>query len=427
VLQRCIKIHLKGGGIVAAIIVRIKKMRVRKFKFTIDKIKKLSPPINGKQYYIRDAEVNGLAISISKSGKKSFIFWRKIHGIARTKLLGYFPDISIEQARGIASSWNAAIATGQNPFEAASAFKGEPTLQEAFSEYISRHASKKRKTWAEMQKIFERHVKSLKMRKLSTITPRDAERLHQFIFQTKGKYIANRVVQLLRAVYNKSKTWKLYSGENPFAGISLYREIPREHFLSEEEIAKLLQALEKETNDSLGDFVKLSLFTGVRKANLMSLRWDYIDWENGTLTIPDTKSNHSQTVTLGPIEIELLKERSEGVSGEGEFVFPGAGKTKHLTDLKHSWTTLRKRVGIEDCTIHDLRRSLAAGMANANINVALIKSTMNHSELKTTLAHYAKTHKKAELEAKQIIQQKWLNRSNSKIAGKETATLKRIK
>ena len=88
--------------------------------------------------------------------------------------------------------------------------------------------------------------------------------------------------------------------------------------------------------------------------------------------------------------------------------FPALAATGHLTDFKKSWSTLRGQLGLEDVTVHDLRRSLAAGMASQNVNVALVKSALNHADLKTTLKHYALTGKQAELEARQLVQNVWL-------------------
>jgi len=81
---------------------------------------------------------------------------------------------------------------------------------------------------------------------------------------------------------------------NPFAEISLYREIERDRVLSDEEAAKLLTALEAipavhNRERTLRDFILLSLLTGARKSNVMTMRWDEVDLKNGTWSIPQRK------------------------------------------------------------------------------------------------------------------------------------------
>lgn len=65
-------------------------------------------------------------------------------------------------------------------------------------------------------------------------------------------------------------------------------------------------------------------------------------------------------------------------------------------DPKKGWARLLIRAGINNCTLHDLRRNLGSWMASQNVNVALIQSALNHKDLKTTINVYARTAKDAE-------------------------------
>lgn len=67
-----------------------------------------------------------------------------------------------------------------------------------------------------------------------------------------------------------------------------------------------------------------------------------------------------------------------------------------------------KSLGLNDVTIHDLRRSLASGMASNNVNIALVKDALNHRDLKTTIAVYARTRKSAVVEAKESLHSSWV-------------------
>ncbi|MBZ0185686.1 MAG: site-specific integrase, partial [Candidatus Obscuribacterales bacterium] len=394
-------------------------------KFTKKRLQDLPPAVESKQDYFGDSETRGLEISVTRSGAKSFFFRRKVEGVTRRMWLGYFPDTSVDQARGRAAELNGQVSRGINVFAKGAADKNELTLQAIFDEYIERHAKKSRKTWQEMTKSFDRafeggvsrssaHSVDLRKKKVSEISHAMAESLHADVAKKRGQYAANRLVQILRAVYNKAKVWKLYEGDNPFNGITLYQEKPRDRFLSKEEAITLLSQLETEADDTLRDFIKLSLFTGIRKANLMAMRWQDIDLESGLLTIPDTKNNTKQDLVLGGHEIALLKERRRRMKAEGiltQFVFPGSGSTGHLMDLKKSWTTFRKRAGFtgdKSVTIHDLRRSLGAAMANANINIALVKAALHHKDMKTTVRVYAHTQQEAVRDARQLAHEAWL-------------------
>jgi integrase len=160
------------------------------------------------------------------------------------------------------------------------------------------------------------------------------------------------------------------------------------------------------------------------------MRFDELDLAAGNWSIPGrkTKNLQGQVIPLGPTEIAILKERRELLKAAGiigPYLFPGDGKTGHVQDIKRSWTTLRKRLEISDVTVHDLRRSLAASMASQNVNVSLIKSALNHKDLKTTLSVYAMTSKQAELEARQLAQSVWIKAAEQLPAGNAVKQLKK--
>jgi integrase len=399
----------------------------RKIHFTKRKLEELTCPEQSKQVYFFDDEVRGLEISVTPKGSKSFVYRRKVDGQKRRLWLGYFPDMTIDQARGKVRELNNLISDDVNVFDKDATRKEELTLEQLFDEYIERHAKKTRKTWTDMVDAFHRAFDGdkndrsrklsidLRKKKISAINQQMAEQVHGEIAKKRGEYSANRLVQLLRAVYNKGKKWKLVDGENPFTGITLFQEKPRERFLSKEEAIKLLTKLNEEAVTEEGiilkDFISLSLFTGIRKANLMALEWSDVDFVHGTLTIPDTKNGTKQELAMGGHEISILaarKARQERDGCDERFVFPGSGKTGHLMDLKKSWTSFRNRAGLADVTIHDLRRSLGASMANANVNIALVKAALHHKDMKTTINVYARTQNEAVRDARELVHNVWL-------------------
>ncbi|HEY9868862.1 MAG TPA: site-specific integrase [Candidatus Obscuribacterales bacterium] len=166
------------------------------------------------------------------------------------------------------------------------------------------------------------------------------------------------------------------------------------------EVKRLLHALLTEADHQIRDFVRLSLLTGARKSNIVSMRWQDIDLDSGVSTIPETKNGTSQTSALTAIEIAILAKRRTTI--DGDYVFPGRGPKGHLVEPKKAWKRLLAWADIKSCTLHDLRRNLGSWMASQNVNVALIQSALNHKDLKTTLSVYARTAKDAERRGREI-------------------------
>jgi len=375
-------------------------MKKRKINFTKAAIDALQFPAKGHRLRCYDSKTRGLLIEITAQGSKCFWLRRKINGRSNWERIGPYPYITIEQARNRADEINGEIAQGSSPFEARKAWEEELTLGELFHEYLERHARKKRKTAANMEKEFKRTLDHWRDHKLSTITNNDVEKLHGYLGRVRGIYTANRTIQLLRAVFNKGRCWKLFLKDNPAAGISLFPEKARERFLNKEEIRRLIQALLMEEDHQTRDFVMLSLLTGARKSNILSMRWDDVDLDSGTWTIPETKNGTSQTIALTATEVALLTQRR--ATTDSDYVFSGRGPRGHLVEPKKGWLRLLRTAAITNCTLHDLRRNLGSWMASQNVNVALIQSALNHKDLKTTLNVYARTAKEAERKGREV-------------------------
>ena len=392
----------------------------RRVNFTIATLKKLPVPENGKQIYFADTECPGLHVSVGAGGRKTFVFRRKVNGVSPRKEIGRFPEMTIEQARGMVGELLNRIALGENPFDEGLTARDRRTLSELFDEYIEGHAKKRRKTWAVMEKDFARNAGVLKGKKLVHITQADARLLHTNLSAERGPYTANRTIQLLKAVFNYGIRKGLIDVNNPFLGVDMAPEEARERFLSDEEIPGLFAALDEVDSAEedprkryLKDFILLCLFTGARKTNVLAMNFADIDLKHETWTIPgaSTKTGTKYVIALGRAEVEILKRR-QAVLHSG-FVFPGEGGTGHIVEPKRAWTTVRKLAGIADITLHDLRRSLGAALAADNVNVALIKGALNHRDIKTTMKHYALSNKSAERKVKQALQDRWIASTSS--------------
>lgn len=402
-----------------------KSARKGKARFTPKYIRSLICPNHMKQVYVSLLPDTHLYASVGRAGRKSFCFRCKLDGNWRTldldcrfddKLDDPLARLSMKKAEELAAGLTARVNRGENPFDERKAAITEPTLQELFDAYIERHVKKNGKRINDIVQNFSRWFEKLAKRKASSISQMEADKFHGFLNRERGPYAANRAVQLARAVYNKAKSWKLYCGENPFAGITLFPEESRDRVLSDDEAAGLIDALADAPAKhcdyrTLRDFILLDMSLGVRKSCMLSMEWAELDDKAHTWAIPASKAKNScgQVIKLGQEELNILAERKQLLKAAGivtRFVFPGSGKSGHVTDMKHSWTSLRKKLNLTDVTIHDLRRSLAASMANTGANIAVIKGALNHKDMATTVRVYARTNTEAQFEARQTVQAK---------------------
>jgi integrase len=227
-------------------------------------------------------------------------------------------------------------------------------------------------------------------RKLSTIQRTDVRSLHAEVGEKHGKVTANRLVQLVRTLFNWALKTELWSGENPARGITPFPESSRTRFVQPEELPKLFSALSQETNLDLRDFVLLALFTGARRSNVFAMRWDQLDVMRGLWTIPDPKSRVPYVIPLTEEALGILAQRRRRHPNV-EWIFPSSGWTGHITDMKRAWRSLLVRAKITGLRIHDLRRTLGSWQAGIGVSLPIIGKTLGHQSSDATEV-YARLH-----------------------------------
>lgn len=332
-----------------------------------------------KPYLVRDDEVTGLVVKVYPTGSKTFFLNVRVGRTVDMFKLGLWPDLNVAQVREKARKTRADLAMGKNP----KAEKKEGvTIGELFPVYMERHGNEK-KSGLKDRSHFERLLKPWQNYKLSEITRSKVEALHRDI----GKETpvqANRVLALLSTMFSKAIIWGYLKTENPCRGVKKFREISRDRFLSGEELGRFFEALDLTENPAFKDFILLSLFTGARKSNVLSMRWKDIDLERNVWKIPGelSKNGDPMQIPLGPDVLEILKARRAETSSV--FVLPGPGAKGHYMEPKRAWATLLKRAKLEDLRIHDLRRSMGSWMTIGGTSLPIVGKALGHKTSQAT-------------------------------------------
>ncbi len=321
------------------------KTKSNRINFTKAALLRIDVPEEGRSYCY-DSQVSGLGLMVFPSGTKTFFLYKRIGQRVEKIKLGRFPDLSIENARNKAHEQLAIIAGGKNPAIEKNKIRNEQTLGELFDLFFERHAipHKKPSSCKADNDNFNRYFSNWKKRQLSNISHNDIVILHTSIGKERGIYIANKVLALLNTMFNKAKSWG-WEGSNPATSIRKYKEKSRDRFLQPHEMPYFFEALEAETNDAAKDYIILSLLTGARKSNVLSMRWDEINIDQARWRIPETKNGEPMVVPLSQQALDIIKVRKEAASSA--WVFPSINSsTGHLQDPKKAWQRLLKRAEI---------------------------------------------------------------------------------
>ncbi|PYS50515.1 MAG: hypothetical protein DMF68_07070 [Acidobacteria bacterium] len=126
----------------------------------------------------------------------------------------------------------------------------------------------------------------------------------------------------------------------------------RERYLTFEEEAKLIEQLQG-CREHLRPIVICALYTGMRRGELLRLRWSKVDFEREIITVTETKTNRDRTVPMESIVNDVLRELKVWGSHPEDFVFPSHYTGSSFKDISRSFKTACKEAGIHDFRFHD--------------------------------------------------------------------------
>jgi integrase len=361
-----------------------------RFNFTLRAIEALPTPEKKRAMY-RDEQVRELGVMVQpKSGHRSYFWFRKVRERPVWKTIGNVADLSLEQARDAArklsndrAQWKLAGYRGVNPFEVP---REELTFAAAVEEYVKRRVPRSKNPENAERRLRQQLSRDLpaawRSRRLSEISRAEVIELHQKLQPRKAT--ANAAVRTVRKIFSCAIKNELWKGENPAAKLELIPLPCRKRYLRRDEAWQFFEALKTEPNPDLVDFVKLALWTGARKGDIMSMRWQDLSLDDNRWEVPDPKSD-PYAVALVPEAVEVLRARNR-LAGS-PYVFPSHGRTGHLTSLKERWRELLKRAGIVDLRIHDLRRTLGSWQAAQGASLQIIGKSLGHKSQAATVIY----------------------------------------
>lgn len=212
--------------------------------------------------------------------------------------------------------------------------------------------------------------------------------------QERGKVVkpstVNIELKVLRALYNFAIQCKS-ARENPVSEVDFFREVEKKpKFLQKEEIEELL-----DNSNGLYPVLYTFLKTGLRKSELINLKWKDIDFKRKYITIESkedwrTKTGNTREIPITDDLVEILNK----LPRTSDYVFLNSKGRKYGFHLTERVKRLAKSIGISDMTVHALRHTFISHLVMNGVDLVSIKELAGHSDIKTTMryAHLAPGH-----------------------------------
>ncbi len=402
-----------------------------KIKLTKIAVDKLPYSEKGKQVDYYDTELPAFGVRVSATSKVYFVR-KRINGKMTRVNLGRHGIATADDARNDAKDAFTDLRKGIDiNREKAKSMERGITLEKVYEDYQTARPAMKDRTKSVDTSLLNCHLSDWLKKPISDITDDMVKRRHLKVAKDSGANTGNNVMRLFRRLHR-------------FAGRSLKETLDRDlvkdalegqwfkvdrrqTVLKDYELPTWHKGVQKISNPVIRDYLLLLMFTGLRENEGLSLLWEDVDMEGQTFTIRKEIAKNKKAHTL-PMS-NYLKDLFQGRLDvrENDFVFPGSGKSGHLSETKRQVDFIERETkkmlngvetdedleklikeqpadkikpGIRFC-LHDLRRTFAS-IAESVVSYSVLKRLMNHSDKDVTQGYIILSVDKLRLPMQQV-------------------------
>jgi integrase len=338
--------------------------------------RRLDLPKGKAEAIVFDDDIPGFGLRLREGGSRAWVVQYKIGSKQRRMTLGSIKTVSATKARASAKDILASVRLGKDPQgeKAEARITAAETFKLAVDRFLDRQERRLRpKTYTDVRRYLLSHWRPLHGLSLAKITRATVAARLAAIAHESGLTAADRARAALSAMF----AWAIREGlcdANPVIGTNKASDArPRERVLSDKELADVWRAL---GDDDYARVVKLLILTGSRREEIGGLRHVEVNLESCMLSLAGERTKNHRPHDI-PLSAPACAVLNIYVPSNREFVFgPGKGfrnwwacKTALNAKLNGSMTPWR---------LHDLRRTVATGMAELGVQPHIVEAVLNH-------------------------------------------------
>ena len=340
-----------------------------------------------------DRELTGFGVRVYPTGSKVYIAQARGPEGPKRVAVDRHGVINADEARKRAAYIIARIKAGEEAIPKPLKPVGGATVAELCARYMEEYVSVRCKpgTAALYRSVINRHVlPALGRVPLATLSRAQVAEFHESLYEKPA--VANMALRILSSMHRLAAGWEMVpeGASNPCRALVKYPERRRERFLTDSEFTRLGEALDEAearggASASAVAAIRLLALTGCRRSEVLGLRREDVALEQAEVRLPDSKTG-ARAVALPQQAVELLAGLLS--AHDGPWVIPGRKPGTRLANIDEAWRAIRKRAGLDDVRLHDLRHSYASRALALGEALPVIGKLLGHSRLETT-ARYA--------------------------------------
>ena len=337
----------------------------------------------------RDGHTRGLVLRVTPNGQKSWtvIYRRKSDARKRRYTIGTYPAFSLEKARNQAQEVLAAVARRDDPAGQLQTHKASLTFAQLAVTWVDRYGRPNkvpRALYDDRLMLNKEIYPAIGSIKADEVSKRDVIRILDSVADRGARVRSNRVFALLRSIYRWGLAEDLIKSD-PTQGVRPRTvERPRERVLTDEEVGIFWHSLDHAPmTKAVATILRLALVTGQRIGEIAGMTTPELDFSiNNPMWTQAGKRRKNKEMTrvpLSPLAVALIGDAIAS-SRNGPYVFPSPSGANAIS--AHAATRAigraRPALGLAHFRVHDLRRTVATGMASLGVNPHTISLVLDH-------------------------------------------------
>ena len=342
-------------------------------------------PANQRKVDFFDLASPGFLLEVRKGGKTFYQRYSDLRGDQRQFRIGSADVLTLTQAKAKARDVLIKIEIGTDPHAERAALRSIPRFRDFASETYLPFARGNKRSWKTDETMLRIHLlPDLGSHYMDEVRPQDINSVLDKLRDAEyAPGTVGRALILLRHMFNLGRRWKTPGvAENPTDGFVVPPDVQRSRYLTKDEAARLIASIRADQNQLAAKAIMLLLLTGARRNEITHARWDYVDWNSRTLLVPLSKSGKPRAITLSGAAVDLLRsiERVDG----NQYIVPAPTTGRPSPHLFFPWDRIRKRAGLSDLRLHDLRHSFASFLVNEGVSLYKVQMLLGHAHSRST-------------------------------------------
>lgn len=357
-------------------------------------VKNVKVPLEKNKIDYFDKELKGFMLEVRSSGSKTYYYRYSLKGTTHQKKIASTTYMNVNKAREVVKELKASkeldVTISLSPAKSREVI----TLGQFFNEQYSPYIKASKRSYKDYNAFFNNHILPLwSNTPMNEITSPMISKKHlSFIQAGRQAASANKFLKILSYAYNLALLWEVDGlVENPVPKVKKFKlQNTMDRYLSKEETQRLLASATLSKSLHMKHIIEFLLLTGARRAEVLSAQWSHIDLHAKLWSIPITKAGKVRHIPITQ-QLQHLIESIPQATSKYIFYAPNDPK-KHLVSIYGPWNAIRKRAGLEDVRIHDLRHTFASTLVNSGRSLYEVQQLLGHSNIAITqrYAHLSK-------------------------------------